>query len=517
MTTTASRARSWHFVLSGGVGGLVGFALLELFQVGAPGQGGSGIRQMAFYFAGFGLAVGAALGVTAGILQRDRFRILYGGLVGLLLGGLAGFLGGASGQAIQNLFPPRYAYPSKVDLVIALDSSGSMSQAFFFGNDPWGERRKAAKHLVEHLSTSDRVAIVDFDQEARLLFPLTLLSSRETRRQAIEAIGQVDSNGGTNLGAGLATSLNELAARGEAGRPRVVIFLTDGEGDWQPGLLGHARAGGVVVHTVGLGTEVNAELLTQIATETGGRYYPVEQASALTALFEKIFQEQVVMTQPGRGVEGAIPLTSPWLLLFIRALSWAVTGLAIGAGQGVRENSREDLRACALGGLLGGALGGLAFNPLASWAGLGEGVLGRLVADVLVGAAIGGSMRFFQQKLVEESGKPTTTLIELLPARSSVPAMLKTSRPAPASPLPRPTVTAPPAPPIPSQPAPPPVAPPPPARPSLASFAQQYPEPARAMAAAHRSGHYRLSEIAAHFGVPASAVRRAIDEHRHSG
>ena len=67
-----------------------------------------------------------------------------------------------------------------------------------------------------------------------------------------------------------------------------------------------------------------------------------------------------------RHPQGAMPLTSPRMLILLRILSWAVMGLAIGAGQGVRENTREDLRACSLGGLLGGAIGGALFDPVSS-------------------------------------------------------------------------------------------------------------------------------------------------------
>src|SRR6185503_13572072 len=133
-----------------------------------------------------------------------------------------------------------------------------------------------------------------------------------------------------------------------------------------------------------LGDEVSADLLQGIATATGGRYYPVSHASELTALFEKIFTEYaggMADVQRKTSVPEAESTTNPLLLLGLRILSWAVMGLLIGLGQGIRENTREDLWACALGGLLGGALGGALFDPMVKLVTAGNGLAGRALAD----------------------------------------------------------------------------------------------------------------------------------------
>ena len=103
--------------------------------------------------------------------------------------------GGLVGQAIYGLVPVRYASQSNAGVVIALDSSGSMRMGLFFGNDPWGRRRKAAKKLVDRLSPGDRVAIIDFDDDAEVLLKLVPLSSPQARqraRKAIAAVGYAD-------------------------------------------------------------------------------------------------------------------------------------------------------------------------------------------------------------------------------------------------------------------------------------------------------------------------------------
>ena len=70
---------------------------------------------------------------------------------------------------LQLLSSPSF-YPHLIEtaqaFAVALDSSGSMRELYFFGNDPHGERRKAAKDLAGRLSPTDRLAVIDFDSEA---------------------------------------------------------------------------------------------------------------------------------------------------------------------------------------------------------------------------------------------------------------------------------------------------------------------------------------------------------------
>ena len=508
------RVRSRYFVLSGGLGGLVGFVLMEMIFLQSQGVTGpmGKIEWMAIYFGGFGLAVGTALGMTEGIVRRKRGRTIYGLAVGLILGALGGCIGGAVGQAIYGLVPLRYASSSKADLAVALDSSGSMKTLFFFGNDPHGERRKAAKDLVDRLSPADRIAVIDFDETGKVVYPLTALGSDAARDAAKDAIDQIDDSGGTNLSAGLDAAVAELVRNRQQGRSRFIIFLTDGQGEYDNASAERAKQAGITIYTVGLGKEVSADLLTRIAEQTGGKYYPVENASTLSILFEKIFTENIgIATTHGNSTppQGAIPLTNPWVLILFRVLGWAVVGLAIGAGQGVRENTREDLLACSLGGLLGGAVGGALFDPLSSLVSLGAGLVGRGIADVVVGACIGGSMRLAQEKIVEASGKPKTTLLSVLPKRGLVawPEPAASPRQPVSAPAASPRPTA--APPV--SPAPPPLAPV--ASLSLASFQDKYADRSQAMAMAYRSGDFTLKEIAEHFGVPSTAVRRAAEQY----
>lgn len=500
--TTVKRTRSWHFVVSGALGGFAGFVLMEVLRQISPAGGTfrGDVLASALYFAGFGLAVGGALGMTEGLVKKDQRRLVYGLVMGLALGAVGGLLGGAVGQTIYSLFPHKYAGSSRADVALVLDSSGSMKQLFFFGNDPSGQRRKAAAKLVDRLSDADRVTIVDFDETARVWLPLTRMDSPASRRAAKQAISRVDSVGGTHLTAGLHAALAALLAQPSGGRDRFVVFLTDGEGEYDPAVLAPAIQASVKIYTVGLGAEIDPRVLEDIATETGGAYYPVARAGDLIAVFDRIFTEHMgAMTEHrASGPEEAQLLTPVWILIFLRVLSWAAVGWLLGLGQGVRENTREDLRACAWGGLFGGALGGALFELAGPQIGLQAGLIGRLLADVTVGAFIGGTMRMAQARMVDKLERPTTPLLSVLPEKSAALSVRGFEAAAPhpqpqpaASPAPRPSESS-------------------GNRPSLGELERRHDDRALAMARAYEAGH-PLSEIARHFGVSPPAVKRAVD------
>lgn len=165
-----------------------------------------------------------------------------------------------------------------VDVAFALDSSGSMTT-----NDPQGLRKASAIQFVNALLDDDRAAVVDFDQSAILRQSLT--SDRQALR---DAINQIDSSGGTNIASGVSTGLAALAVNTDDTRAQILILLTDGQGFYDPSLTTQAADAGVAIYTIGLGTGVDAALLTSIAEGTGGAYFAVANASDLPEVFRDI-------------------------------------------------------------------------------------------------------------------------------------------------------------------------------------------------------------------------------------
>ncbi len=139
-----------------------------------------------------------------------------------------------------------------VDVVLALDTSGSMatedvSPSRFF------VARAALLSLMSRLP-EDRFALVAFEGEAYPLVPLTLDADAVGLFLETLEPGFVPTPG-TSLGQGLAEGLRLFVD--EARENKVMVLVSDGEdleGDVDEAVR-RAKEAGVIVHTVGVGTE----------------------------------------------------------------------------------------------------------------------------------------------------------------------------------------------------------------------------------------------------------------------
>ncbi|WP_226671325.1 polymorphic toxin-type HINT domain-containing protein [Metabacillus litoralis] len=166
-----------------------------------------------------------------------------------------------------------------IDLVFAIDSSGSMSW-----NDPNELRKTAVKNFIDTLLEEDKGAVVDFDSDANIVISLT--SDKQKLKVAVDTI---DDSGGTNIYSALTTSLDEVL-KGQNSK-KYVILLTDGDGTWHDSALKRAIDNQVSVYTIGLGSSIDINLLKKIASETGGKYYHASTANELGERFGEVADE----------------------------------------------------------------------------------------------------------------------------------------------------------------------------------------------------------------------------------
>lgn len=196
-----------------------------------------------------------------------------------------------------------------IDIVLCLDISGSMLAQDFSPN-----RMEAAKNVasefIDHRPT-DRIGLVIFSGESFTMCPLT--TDRNVLKSQLFNVQSGLLEDGTAIGSGLATGVDRL--RNSPSKSKVIILLTDGENNG--GLIDPntakeiAKSVGVKVYTVGMGTEgfapvpvqtaagvvmqrekvnIDEKLLTQIATETGGRYYRAKDNESLKGIYDEINQ-----------------------------------------------------------------------------------------------------------------------------------------------------------------------------------------------------------------------------------
>lgn len=209
------------------------------------------------------------------------------------------------------------------DVVLVLDTSGSMAvedvapNRFFLA-------KAALRNLVARLP-GERFALVAFEGEAYPLVPLTL--DADALGLFLETLepGAV-SMPGTSLGTGLERGVSLFVDPQR--RHKVMVLVSDGEnleGDVEAA-VGRAKEAGVVIHTVGVGTErgqpvpefdregrpagfkkdesgaavvsrLHAETLEAVARGTGGRFFRITPAdtslSALAAAVEGLEQRSL--------------------------------------------------------------------------------------------------------------------------------------------------------------------------------------------------------------------------------
>lgn len=168
---------------------------------------------------------------------------------------------------------------NSVGMAIAIDSSGSMNS-----NDPQNRRLTAAESYLTAAGGSDAVGIVDFDGGSRIAS--SARNPRTERDALVAAIRTIDSSGGTDIGAGVARACEVLQSSGSQGA-KAAILLTDGEGSYS-GQNSCFTQNGWKLFTFGLGDSVNDTLLTQIATETGGRYRALPTTGDLVCEFQQV-------------------------------------------------------------------------------------------------------------------------------------------------------------------------------------------------------------------------------------
>jgi Ca-activated chloride channel homolog len=238
-----------------------------------------------------------------------------------------------------------------IAIVIAIDISSSMLAEDFAPSNRLEVAKRQAIGFVRGRE-ADRIGLVSFAGEALTQVPITL--DYDVVQQAIEGLRIGSLEDGTAIGSGLATAVNRL--RRAEGKTKVVLLLTDGEnnrGRIDPRTAAAtAAAFGVRVYTIGVGTEgeapiptgrgmggfryevlpvkIDEELLNEIATKTGGRYFRATDADALSRVFHQIDELEktpVTITRYARHDELTRPFVVAGLLALLVELALSATVL----------------------------------------------------------------------------------------------------------------------------------------------------------------------------------------------
>ncbi len=200
-----------------------------------------------------------------------------------------------------------------IDIILAIDSSGSMAAEDFTIGSKRVNRLEIVKNVVEDFIAQrqhDKIGLVTFAALAYTVCPLTTDYAWLTANLRPISLGIIKD--GTAVGSAVASSLARLK-KSEA-KSKIIILLTDGmnnAGEIDP--LAAARAAqalGVKIYTIGAGTkglvpfpvqdfygrkvyqrvqiDLDEETLQKIAAVTAGKYFRATDTESLRQIYREI-------------------------------------------------------------------------------------------------------------------------------------------------------------------------------------------------------------------------------------
>lgn len=224
-----------------------------------------------------------------------------------------------------------------IDIVLAIDLSGSM-QNRDDQNDQRSRVEIAKAEAIRFIEKrdNDAIGVVIFGADAVSRCPLTMDKAVLKKIVHDLEIGLIPHEG-TVLSTALVTAVNRL--KNSAAKSKVIILLTDGEpseGDMDPKVaIDIAKKLGIKVYTVGIGSDkprtmmhplygpvampgVNKELLSMIASQTGGKFFMAQSAKDMRAIYDTIDSLEKTETQA--------PVFSNFLDVFV-PIVWIIFSL----------------------------------------------------------------------------------------------------------------------------------------------------------------------------------------------
>lgn len=200
-----------------------------------------------------------------------------------------------------------------IDIILAIDTSGSMKALDFFLDGKRRTRLAVVKQVVADFvkkRRADRMGMVVFGENAFTQCPLTLDHGILLSFLADLEIGTAGENA-TAIGSAVATSVSRL--KDLKSKSKIIILLTDGRnnaGKIDPKVSASlAEKYKIKIYTIGVGTrgkapimidtpfgqnqvyqqvDIDEPLLEEMAANTAGKYYRATGTQELSAIYDEI-------------------------------------------------------------------------------------------------------------------------------------------------------------------------------------------------------------------------------------
>ena len=199
---------------------------------------------------------------------------------------------------VINLFAPEAKEEDEqrvnADLICVIDISGSMD----------GQKihlvKESLKILVDMMDPKDRIALVLFNQSAKLYYDLDYLSEKN-KSHVKTLIDKIQANGGTNIASGLEVAIEILKKqkkneKNEEERSSSVILLSDGRDNYMDDIqlgeklksLTKGEGLSFTLNTFGYGYDHDPKIMNKLATLRDGSFFLVENYNKVGEYFVSV-------------------------------------------------------------------------------------------------------------------------------------------------------------------------------------------------------------------------------------
>ena len=209
----------------------------------------------------------------------------------------------------------------KLNLVVVIDISGSMSSIFssyyydrfsndskniFKSDDDKKSKMEIANEsvniLIDQLKADDRFGIVLFNQEAKIVKQIELVSETDINSTK-KLISRIKADGGTNLEAGYSEAIKLLENYKNSNKSEYenrIILITDAMPNYgttsTKGLLSYIKDNadkGIYTTFIGVGVDFNTKLIEEISNVIGANYYSVHNSKEFKERMGEQFEYMV--------------------------------------------------------------------------------------------------------------------------------------------------------------------------------------------------------------------------------
>ena len=174
-----------------------------------------------------------------------------------------------------------------LNLGVVIDRSGSM----------YDERRlefvvEAVKFLADNLAPEDKVSLVAFADQAKVIATAEQAHDRSLVRRAIDDIDLLEIGGGTQMALGMRAAIEEVKKNLSADRLNRVLVLTDGQTYEETACIDlvEKNRDQISFSTMGVGVEFNEKLLQRLAQDSNGKYHFIGDPAEIANIFEDELQ-----------------------------------------------------------------------------------------------------------------------------------------------------------------------------------------------------------------------------------